>query len=446
MEDKGNEKFIRMTTQPVERLIISLAVPTIISMLVTSFYNMADTYFVGSLGKSAVGGVGVAFPVMAVIQAFGFFFGHGSGNFIGRELGKQNIENAERMSATGFFCSILFGLCVTVFGLAFCDKLVYFLGATDTIAPYAKEYLSIILLGAPYMTAAFVLNNQLRFQGSAFYAMIGIATGAVTNLFLTPLFIFVFDLGVAGAALGTIVSQLLSFTLLFMGTRHAGNIRIKPRLFTPNRFYLTEITAGGAPSLLRQGLASVATTCLNISANPFGDEAIAAMSIVSRVMMFANSAVIGFGQGFQPVCSFNYGAGKYDRVKKAFWFCVKTCFVFLVIVSVVSIVKAEFIIDLFSRGDTAVTKIGAMAFRLQCLTMPLNAFIVLANMMTQTIRLPIQASIIAASRQGLLFIPAVLIGGRLFALYGIMAAQPISDIGTLIISIVIVSGVLKKLK
>ena len=170
------------------------------------------------------------------------------------------------------------------------------------------------------------------------------------------------------------------------------------------------------------------------------------MSIVSRVMMFANSAVIGFGQGFQPVCSFNYGAGKYDRVKKAFWFCVKTCFVFLVIVSVVSVVKAEFIIDLFSRGDTAVTKIGAMAFRMQCLTMPLNAFIVLANMMTQTIRLPIQASIIAASRQGLLFIPAVLIGGRLFALYGIMAAQPISDIGTLIISIVIVSGVLKKLK
>ncbi len=442
----SNEKFIRMTTEPIEKLICSLAIPTIISMLVSSFYNMADTYFVGSLGKSAVGGVGIAFPVMAVIQAFGFFFGHGSGNFIGRELGKQNIEKAERMSATGFLCSFIFGIAVAVLGLLFCDELVYFLGATPTIAPYAKEYLSIILVAAPYMTASFVLNNQLRFQGSAFYSMIGIATGAVTNIFLTPLFIFVFDLGVAGAAWGTIVSQLLSFCLLLVGTFQAGNIRIRLKNFKPNKFYLGEIIAGGTPSLLRQGLASVATTCLNISANPFGDAAIAAMSIVSRVMMFANSAVIGFGQGFQPVCGFNYGAGKYERVKKAFWFCVKTCFIFLVIVSILSITNAEAIVGEFSRGDVSVTQIGAMAFRLQCLTLPLNAFIVLANMLTQTIRMPVRASIIAASRQGLIFIPAVLIGGRLWQLNGIIAAQPISDICTLIISAVIVSRVLKKLK
>lgn len=445
MSDTTNDKFIRMTTQPVERLIISLAVPTIISMLVTSFYNMADTYFVGWLGKSAVGGVGIAFPVMAVIQAFGFFFGHGSGNYIGRELGRQNIENAERMSATGFFCSLIFGLCVSAAGLAFCKELVYLLGATPTIAPYAEQYLRVILLGAPYMTASFVLNNQLRFQGNAFYAMIGIATGAVTNLFLTPLFIFVFGLGVTGAALGTIISQLLSFILLFIGSCQPTNIHIKPKYFTPNKYYLSEIVAGGAPSLLRQGLASVATTCLNVSANPFGDEAIAAMSIVSRVMMFANSAVIGFGQGFQPVCGFNYGAGKYDRVKKAFWFCVKTCFVFLVIMSIVSVINAERIINSFSRGEMSVTEIGALAFRLQCLTMPLNAFIVLSNMLTQTIRMPVQASIIAASRQGLIFIPAVLLGGRLFGLNGIMAAQPVSDICTLIIAIAIVSKILKKL-
>lgn len=441
----GKEKFIRMTTEPVEKLICSLAIPTIISMLVTSFYNMADTYFVGSLGKSAVGGVGVAFPVMAVIQAFGFFFGHGSGNYMGRELGKQNIEHVERMSATGFFCSIIFGLFVAVFGLLFCDELVYFLGATPTIAPYAKDYLSVILIAAPYMTAAFVLNNQLRFQGSALYGMVGIATGAVTNLFLTPLFIFVFDLGTAGAALGTIISQLLSFCLLLAATFRGENIRIKIKNFTPNRYYLGEIVAGGTPSLLRQGLASMATTCLNTSARPFGDEAIAAMSIVTRVMMFGNSAVIGFGQGFQPVCSFNYGAEKYDRVKKAFWFCVKSCFIFLVIVSIVSITNAEWIINRFSRGDMSVTDIGAMAFRLQCLTMPLNAFIVLVNMFTQTIRMPVRASIIAASRQGIIFIPAVIIGSRIWKLNGIMAAQPISDICTLVISIIIVSGVFKTL-
>jgi putative MATE family efflux protein len=441
-----NTKFIKMTTEPVEKLICSLAVPTIISMLVTSFYNMADTYFVSSLGKSAVGGVGVAFPLMAVIQAFGFFFGHGSGNYIGRELGKQNIQNAEKMAATGFFTSVIFGLFVMASGLIFRTRLVYLLGATDTIAPYAREYLSVILIGAPYMTASFVLNNQLRFQGNAFYGMIGIATGAVTNLFLTPLFIFVFKLGVSGAALGTILSQLISFCLLLSGTARSGGIRIRLKNFTPNGYYLKEIAAGGTPSLLRQGLASVATTCLNISANPFGDEAIAAMSIVSRVMMFANSAVIGFGQGFQPVCSFNYGAGKYDRVRKAFFFCIKFCFVFLVIVSIVSAVNAEHIINLFSHGDTSVTEIGVAAFRLQCLTMPLNAFIVLSNMMTQTIRMPIRASVIAASRQGLIFIPVVLIGGAVFGLNGIMSAQPLADIFTLIISVVIMHGVLKEVK
>ncbi len=443
--NQTNEKYIKMTTEPVEKLICSLAVPTIISMLITSFYNMADTYFVGSLGKSAVGGVGIAFPLMAVIQAFGFFFGHGSGNFMGRELGKQNIEKAENMAATGFFCSIIFGIFITVFGLIICDELIYFLGATSTIAPYAKDYLSIILLGAPYMTASFVLNNQLRFQGNAFYGMIGIASGAVTNLFLTPLFIHVFHMGVKGAALGTIISQFISFCMLFIGTLHSGVIHIKLSRFKPNFFYLSEIIAGGSPSLFRQGLASIATTCLNVSAKPFGDEAIAAMSIVSRVMMFANSAVIGFGQGFQPVCGFNYGAGKFGRVKKAFWFCVKSCFIFLLIVSVFSILNAEEIIGKFSRGDADVTAIGAKAFRLQCITMPLNAFIVLSNMLTQTIRKPVQASIIAISRQGLVFIPAVLIGSKLWQLNGIMVAQPISDVCTLFIVIVLVSGILKEL-
>lgn len=438
-----NDTFTRMTTEPIPKLICSMAVPTIISMLVTSFYNMADTYFVGSLRKSAVGGVGVVFPVMAVIQAFGFFFGHGSGNYISRELGRQNYDSAEKMAATGFFSALIFGCIIMISGLAFSNDLVYLLGATNTIAPYAKQYLNIILLGAPYMTASFVMNNQLRFQGRAVYSMIGIATGAVTNLFLTPLFIFVFDMGVAGAALGTVISQLLSFCLLLYGTMHSDSIKIRLKKFTPSFYYYKEIFAGGTPSLFRQGLASVATTCLNIVANPYGDAAIAAMSIVSRVMMFANSAVIGFGQGFQPVCGFNYGAGKYSRVKKAYSFCVKTGFIFLLCVSLLCIVFSRNIIGEFARGDLDVIDIGARAFRYQCLTMPLNALIVLSNMMTQTIRMPVRASIIAISRQGLIFIPAVFIGSYLFGLTGILCAQPVSDICTFFMSLLITISVLK---
>lgn len=442
---KNKDKYVQMTTQPVEKLVCSLAVPTIMSMLVSTFYNMADTYFVSTLGKSAIGGVGVAFPVMAVIQAMGFFFGHGSGNYIGRELGRQKYKNAEEMSATAFGMSVIAGLIVAVLGIAFNDKLVYLLGATDTIAPYAKDYLSLIFMGTPYMTASFVMNNQMRFQGNAVYGMVGITTGAVANIILTPLFIFVFDMGVAGAALGTIISQFLGFCLLFAGTCRKNNIHIRLKNFKPSFYYFREICAGGLPSLLRQGLGSIATTALNVSANPYGDAAIAAMSIVSRVMLFANSAVIGFGQGFQPVCSFNYGAELYDRVKKAFWFCVKACFIFLVIVSAVCIVGAEPIISLFSKKDALVTEIGALAFRLQCLTMPLNAFIVLSNMFTQTIRLPVQASVIAAARQGLVFVPAVIIGAKLFGLNGIMCAQPIADIVTFIVSVIITIGVLKKM-
>lgn len=440
-----NDTFTKMTTEPIPKLICTLAAPTIISMLVTSFYNMADTYFVGSLGKSAVGGVGVVFPIMAVIQACGFFFGHGSGNFISRELGRQNNKAAEEMSATGFFSALFFGLIIMLAGLKFRTGLVYLLGATDTIAPYAEEYLTVILVGAPYMTASFVMNNQLRFQGSAFYSMIGIATGAVTNLFLTPLFIFVFNLGVAGAALGTVISQFLSFCLLLSGTMRSNNIRIRLKNFTPSFFYYKEMLAGGTPSLFRQGLASVATTCLNIVANPYGDAAIAAMSIVSRVMMFANSAVIGFGQGFQPVCGFNYGAEKYDRVKTAFWFCVKTCFIFLLCASLICIFFSRAIIGEFARGDIGVIEIGARAFRYQCFTMPLNAFIVLSNMMTQTIRMPVRASIIAISRQGLIFIPAVFLCSYLFGMTGMMCAQPISDICTLLLSLAITASALKSM-
>lgn len=329
-QDAQKRKFEQMTEAPVEALVCKMAVPTIISMLITSIYNMADTFFVGRIGTSATGAVGVIFPLMAIIQAVGFFFGQGSGTYISRQLGAQNRDEAARMASTGFFSSLGAGCVILAVGLLFQGPLCRLLGATDTIYPYALSYMRVILLGAPYMTAALVLNNQLRLQGNAIYAMVGLVSGGLLNIVLDPMFIFGLNMGIAGAALATILSQLVSFCLLLCGVFRSGGVPLRLRLFSPSLQRYRALAAGGIPSLLRQGLASVATVCLNTAAGPFGDAAIAAMSIVTRVSQFAGSALLGFGQGFQPVCGFNYGAKRFDRVTKAFWFCVRVSTVALI--------------------------------------------------------------------------------------------------------------------
>lgn len=430
------DKYQMMTEMPIPRLIGRLSIPTIISMLVTSFYNMADTFFVGRIGTSATAAVGVAFPVMAVIQALGFFCGHGSGNSISRHLGAQDTNSAAELAATGFFGSLILGLVVMILGELCLTPLSRFLGSTDTILPYTEEYLRIILIGAPYMTAQFVLNNQIRFQGNAFYAMIGIATGAVLNIILDPIFIFVCKLGISGAALATILSQLVSFVMLLVGIRISNCVPIRARNVRFSRSRLREIAGGGLPSLFRQGLGSVATTILNIAANPFGDAAIAAMSIVSRIMMFVNSALIGFGQGFQPVCGYNYGAKKLGRVREAFWFCVKISTVALAILAVAVGILSGHLVGIF-RDDPEVIRIGTTALRFQCLTLVLNGWIVMNNMKMQTIGETLYASILASARQGLFFIPALLILPHFFGLLGIQMAQAVADVFTFILTTVL---------
>lgn len=242
--------YEKLTEQPVEKLILKLSVPTIISMLVTTFYNMADTYFVSQMkSTSATGAVGVVFSLMAVIQAFGFFFGHGSGNFISRALGAGDYGKAEKMAATGFFSAIIAGILIMVSGLVFLRPLAYLLGATKTIYPYAKDYLSIILVGAPFMCSSLVLNNQLRFQGKASFAMIGITAGAVLNCVLDPLLITAAGLGIKGAAIATVISQIASFFILYFVSKKSGGIQIRLKSFTPQKFYMLNILNGGAPSL-----------------------------------------------------------------------------------------------------------------------------------------------------------------------------------------------------
>lgn len=430
-----DDKFIMMTTQPVEKLVCKLAVPTIISMLITAFYNMADTYFVSKIGTSAAGAVGVVFSFMAIIQATGFLFGHGSGNYISRRLGAKRPEEAEEIAATGLCSAFLAGVLMAVIGLFLINPLVHFLGATDTIAPYAIAYLKYILIGAPFMMSSLVLNNQLRFQGNAAYGMIGICTGAALNIILDPLLIFTFHMGIAGASIATSISQFISMCILFVLCNKKGIVKILFCNFHPSVNNLTEILRGGLPSLFRQGIASIATICLNQFAGTYGDSAIAAMSIVSRVGMFAGSALIGFGQGFQPVCGFNYGAKQYGRVQRAFIFCCKAASIVLAILAVLGFCFANQIISIFKTGDAQVTEIGMSALRWQCLTLPLMGIIILCNMMLQTIGKALKASIVALARQGLFFIPVLLLLAPIFGLLGIKTAQPISDLLAFILSI-----------
>ena len=439
------EKYIQMTQRPIGRTICRLAVPCIISMLVTSFYNMADTFFVGMLkSNAATGAVGVVFSMMAIIQAVGFFFGQGSGNYISRMLGKKHYEEASTMAANGFFSALGAGVLICVLGQVFLEPLAYLLGSTDTILPYTKDYLRVILLGAPWMTASLVLNNQLRFQGSAVYSMVGITAGAVLHIALDPLMIFTFRLGVAGAGWATIISQFVSFVLLLIGCSKGGNIHIHIKNLKINGFYLLQILKGGLPSLARQSLASLATICLNHAAGPFGDAVIAAMGVVQRIMMFGASAMIGFGQGFQPFCGFNYGAGLYERVKKGFWFCVKGSFGFLLAVSAAVFIFAPDLVSLF-RDDPAVIRCGAAALRFQCVTFPLQSWIVMSNMMEQVMGKTVAATFLAIARQGLFFIPSVLILSRLLGETGIQMTQMVADILTFACAVPIQAVILRRL-
>lgn len=441
------EKYRQMIETPVNRLIPRLAIPTIISMLVTSIYNMADTFFVSQLSTSASGAVGVMFSAMSMIQAIGFTLGMGSGNHISRSLGNRDEERAGVFAATAFYTAAIIGVGILAVGTLFSRQLVFFLGATETIAPYAQDYARYILIGAPFMMTSFVMNNILRSQGNAVFAMVGITVGGILNMILDPLLIFGLDLGISGAAIATMVSQIISFCiLLYQCNARPDCIKIQLSKFWPSGKVYGEILHAGLPSFCRQGLASAAAVILNFAAGPYGDAAIAAMSIVTRFMMFINSSLIGFGQGFQPVCGFNFGAERYDRVLEAFWFCVRVAVIMLTVFGIVSFGISRPIITAFRREDLQVIEIGTLALRLQLLTMPFQAWVIMVNMLTQSIGYGFRASLVAMGRQGLFLIPALLILPKLFGVLGLQMAQPIADMLTFVLATVIVSGILKELR
>ena len=422
------EKYRQMIETPVNRLIPRLAIPTIISMLVTSIYNMADTFFVSQLSTSASGAVGVMFSAMSMIQAIGFTLGMGSGNHISRSLGNRDEERAGVFAATAFYTAAIIGVGILAVGTLFSRQLVFFLGATETIAPYAQDYARYILIGAPFMMTSFVMNNILRSQGNAVFAMVGVTVGGILNMILDPLLIFGLDLGISGAAIATMVSQIISFCiLLYQCNARPDCIKIQLSKFRPSGKVYGQILHAGLPSFCRQGLASAAAVILNFAAGPYGDAAIAAMSIVTRFMMFINSSLIGFGQGFQPVSAFNYGAGKYSRVREGFWFSIRSSLVVLSISAVAGFFCSGWIIALF-RDDPEVIRVGVRALRAQCLSLFFLPISLCGNMLFQSIGRSGMATFLSMIRSGIVFIPILWIFSHVFGLLGIQISQVTADI------------------
>ena len=443
--DKSQSHYIKMTETPVAPLIVRLAVPTIITMLITNIYNLADTAFVGQLGNSASGAVGVVFGLMSIIQAIAFMFGHGSGSIMSRAQGAMDAEKASRFASAGFFWAFGVGVIMSVLCFVFMDPLLLLLGSTDTILPCARGYVKYIAAVIPFNIIGFVMNNQLRYEGKATLGMIGMLTGAVLNIIGDPILMFVCGMGIEGAGLSTALSQCISSAILLsMFLRGKTQCSYSIKLAFLSLRDLFEICTTGMPSLLRQGLASISTMLMNNAASVYGDGAVAAMSIIAKISMFMFCVSVGVGQGFQPVSAFNYGAGKFRRVREAYKITLILSTVVVCVISVPVYFNAEPLVRLF-RDDPKVIENAALGLRLQCFSMFFMPLSMASEMQFQSTGQKLRASLLSAMRNGILYIPALLILSELRGMRGILEAQPLSNVLACIPALILITGFMRRM-
>ncbi len=445
--DSADAQYKKMTETPIPKLIIELGIPTTISMLITNIYNMADTFFVGQLGStSASGATGIVFGLMSIIQAFGFMYGQGAGSLISRRLGQKDPEDAGKYASVSFAAALISGAFIMLLGFIFMEPLLTFLGSTPTILSFARDYAVYILISAPFMAASFVLNNILRYEGKAFFAMIGLTTGGILNMIGDPIFMFGCNMGISGAGLSTALSQIISFSiLLFMFISGKTQSKLSIRNLTEPFSRLLEIIKTGFPSMARQGFASIATMLLNNQAATFGgDAAVAAMSIVSRINMFIFAVGLGIGQGFQPVAGYNYGARKYSRVKKGYFFTMAAGGVLIGTLAVIGLIFSGGVVAIF-RDDPQVIEIGTLAMRFHCLALFVQPVCVCSNMLFQSVGKSGRATFTAILRSGLYFLPIIAILPHFIGVLGVQTAQPIADFMTFLTVIPIAALFIKSL-
>ena len=443
---KDPDLYRKMTETPIVALVLGLGLPTTLSSMITNLYNVADTYFVGKAGTSATAAVGVVFGLQCIIHAIGFTHGHGAGSNIARQLGAKQYDMASVYASTSYFFAIFIGFAIMLFGFLFLDPLCNLLGSTDTILPYARIYCAWVLLAAPGMAASNVANNILRYEGKAVWAMVGLCSGGLINIFGDWLMVVVFGTGVWGAGLATCVSQYISFILLtqsFLRGKTQSKLQIRNLRKATKRIVL-DIWSVGSPSLARQGLNSVSTMVLNNVAGIWGDAAVAAMSIVNKVTQFMFCLAIGPGQGFQPVSAFNYGAKRYKRVHEAFWTTVAVACCLMLVVGFACFAGAPAIVR-WMRDDDEVVRIGALGLRAACVALPFMAASVVGNMMFQSIGKAGRAFFLSCLRSGLVFVPALAIMALLFKIEGVALAQPVANFVTFLIAFPISLSFLRKL-
>jgi putative MATE family efflux protein len=450
---KSELQFKKMTETPVWKLVITLGIPTTISMLITNIYNMADTYFVSTLGKAAGGAPGIVFSIMAILQAFGFMFGHGAGSHVSRLLGAKDEERAGKFASTSLLLSTSSGIIIMVLGLAFLNPLMIFLGSNDEILPHAVNYAKYIFIGAPALTASCVFNNVLRYEGKATFAMVGLTSGGILNILLDYIFVMQIGMGTTGAGLATAISQYVSLVILavpFFTGRTQSKIKYSKGFISLKIVW--DIVTTGFPSLIRQGLGSISTAMLNIQARAFGTAAIAAMGYVSKTVQFIFCVGLGIGQGFQPVAAFNYGAKKYSRVKKGSYVTMALGLAFIGLLSVICFIFSPQIIQFFnSEKDMQITEIGAQALRFSCAVLWVLPFTVVGNMMFQSIGKRIPAILLSALQNGIAFIPMIYLLPALCenfygnGMLGIELAQPAAYVITAAITLPVTVAFLSKL-
>ena len=425
-----------MTEEPVFPLVLRLSIPTTFGMLITSIYNLADTYFVSSLGNAAASAVGVVFSIQSIIQAIGYGFGMGAQSLISRRLGEKKKEEADLYATSGFVASFFMGTLIMLLGLIDLPFVMRLFGSTETALPLACSYGRWILIGAPVFCSSFVLNNILRAEGKAFLSMVGLCSGGILNIGLDALFILVFKMGIAGAAIATMLSQIVSFGILaiFFITGKSG-LRVNP-LRTSRRFkdYLN-IFRVGLPTVFRQSLGSVATTLLNHAVRPYGDAAVAAVSIANKIYMLLRSMLIGIGQGFQPVAGFNYGAKKFDRVKQSFNVAITIGTVYGVVFAGILFFFSGNIIGWFRPGEAEVIEIGGRMLRFLCMPLLVLGYSTFVNQLFQGLGYVAPATLLASCRQGIFFVPLILILPHIMGLTGIQLTQAVSDLLTFVVSI-----------
>ena len=435
-DERAAQRYYRMGNEKIGKIVTVLAIPSVVSMLISSIYNMADTFFVSRLGTSASGAVGVTMPLMLAVQAAGMAFGVGAGSFISRLLGQGDKQRANEALATSLYASAIVGIMITVLGQIFLEPLMRIMGSTDTILPFAKSYGAIVLYGSPIMSCSFVLNNSLRAEGNSFLSMIGIGFGAVLNIGLGPLFIFTFHMGIEGAAWALLLCQAISLCILaFQYTAHHSSLSISPKYIRFEGRLFGEIMKIGFPSFLRNFTQTIATILINDAASAYGDSAVAAIGITTRVMMFFFSAMLGYGQGFQPVAGYNFGARLYSRTIKSFWFTFKVMLGWTGICCLFLFAFAPAIVRAFQPGDEALIAIGAVCMRFQAAALPLQSWVLCMNTLQQATGRAWSATFMALLRNGLCFIPMTLLLPPMFGLFGVEIAQAMADLLALIISV-----------